>query len=470
MAKLDPATVAPIWYDASTLPREPVRPDITARSVRRCDAGLPPDILEESELRLGTGPIPASRYYSRAYFELEKERLWPKVWQFACWGQDIPNPGDVHVYRILDRSVLIVRQLDSSLKAFHNACLHRGRELCEHHGRRAQLKCPYHFFTWDLAGELKWLPSEWDFPQIEEAKFRLPEVRMEQWNGFVFVNFDRDAVPLREYMGRMAKDWERWDFSDRYKAMHVEKRIRCNWKTAIDAFIEGFHAFASHPQYLASSPDDCSQQDVYPDEPHVSRYQAIIGVPSPRMNPQPSPQETFENVCRLILPEAIGTEEGRLQPGENARAGLARIYQRFYEKAYGVDTAGMSVTELIDQIAYFIFPNTMPWPTLSYPLFYRMLPDPDDPEWCIWETMLFVPFKGERPPSAPVLRLGPEDSFEDLGLGEVGVLFQQDADQLPAVQRGMHNLVGGNLTLTEYLEVRIRHYHQTLDRYLAGDG
>ena len=470
MAELEPIATASSWRDPSTPPQEPVRPDITARSVRDGDDSPPPDILEESDLRLGTAQIPASRYYSRDWFELEKQKLWPKVWQFACWGQDIPNPGDVHVYRILDRSVLIVRQHDGSLKAFHNACLHRGREICEESGRRAQLKCPYHFFTWDLGGEFKWMPSKWDFPQIEEAKFRLPEVRLEQWNGFVFINFDRDATPLRQYLGRMASDWERWDFSDRYKAMHVEKRIRCNWKTAIDAFIEGFHSFASHPQYLASSPDDCSQQDVYPDEPHVSRYQAIIGVPSRRMNPQPSPQDVFENICRLVLPEAIGTEEGRLQPGENPRAGLARIYRRFYEKAYGLDTAGMGTTELIDQIAYFVFPNTMPWPTLSYPLFYRMLPDPEDPEWCTWETMLFVPFKGERPPSAPVLRLGPEDKFTDFGLGEVGVLFQQDADQLPAVQRGMHNLVSGDLTLTEYLEVRIRHYHQTLDSYLGADG
>ena len=456
--------------EPSTFAAEPIKPHLTVQSVRLNDASPAPALLEESDLRLGTKPIPASRYYSRAYFELEKEKLWPKVWQFACWGQDIPNPGDVHVYRILDRSVLIVRQRDGSLKAFHNACLHRGREICEDHGHRTELKCPYHFFTWNLAGTLRWFPSKWDFPQIKEEKFSLPEVRMEEWNGFVFVNFDQDAIPLHQYMGRMTGDWAHWDFSNRYKAMHVEKRIRCNWKTAIDAFIEGFHSFASHPQYLSSSPDDCSQQDVYADEPHISRYQAIIGVPSPRMDPPPSPQETFENVCRLVLPEAIGTEEGRLQPGEDARAGLARIYRRFYDKAYGLDTAAMSTTELIDQVAYYVFPNTMPWPTLSYPLFYRMLPDPEDPEWCTWETMLFVPFKGERPPSAPTLKLGPDGSFEDFGLGEVGVLFQQDAEQLPAVQRGMHNLDKGLLTLTEYLEIRIRHYHQTLDRYLGDDG
>ena len=148
--------------EPSTFAAEPIKPHLTVQSVRLNDASPAPALLEESDLRLGTKPIPASRYYSRAYFELEKEKLWPKVWQFACWGQDIPNPGDVHVYRILDRSVLIVRQRDGSLKAFHNACLHRGREICEDHGHRTELKCPYHFFTWNLAGTLRWFPSKWD--------------------------------------------------------------------------------------------------------------------------------------------------------------------------------------------------------------------------------------------------------------------------------------------------------------------
>jgi phenylpropionate dioxygenase-like ring-hydroxylating dioxygenase large terminal subunit len=468
-----PATRVSGEEEVATYPPELVRFDVTVETVRRDDAIPPPAALaEQSDLRLGTGPIPAARYFSREYFELEKERLWPRVWQFACWGYDIPNPGDVHVYRILDRSVLIVRQRDGSLKAFHNACLHRGREICERSGHRAQLKCPFHFFTWSLAGELKWVPSKWDFPQIDEARFRLPEVRLEEWNGFVFINFDQDAMPLARYIGRMARDWERWDFSNRFKAVHVVKRIRCNWKTAQDIFIEGFHSFASHPQYAVSSPEDSSQLDVYADEPHTSRFQTVIGVPAPRLNPQPTPDEVFDSVCNValpeMLPEAIGTEEARLQPGETARAGIERIYRRAYGRNFGMDTSGMTTTEVVDPIAYFIFPNTMPWPSLAFPLFYRLLPDAEDPEWCTWETMMFTPFKGERPPSAPIIHLGPEDSFEDIGLGAMGLLFQQDANQLPAIQRGMHNLVDCVLNIGEYHEIRIRHYHRTLDQYLGG--
>src|SRR5690606_30193471 len=133
-------------------------------------------------------------------------------------------------------------------------------------------KCPYHYFTWGLEGELKWTPSKWDFPQVEEEKFRLPEVRVGEWNGFIFINFDDEASSFEEYMGpRWIDHWKDWDFNKRYKAVHVEKHINCNWKTGQDAFIEGFHAFASHSQGAAFSSEDCGQVDIWPDSPHMSR-------------------------------------------------------------------------------------------------------------------------------------------------------------------------------------------------------
>jgi phenylpropionate dioxygenase-like ring-hydroxylating dioxygenase large terminal subunit len=462
-----PATAAAQVKRPTTLPPELVRPDICVADVLRRDPVPPPaTLLQNTQTRLGTDPIPAARYYSHEFHELERERLWPKVWQFACWAYDIPKAGDVEVYRILERSVLIVRQRDGSLKAFINACLHRGREICEHSGRRAQLRCPYHYFTWNLNGQLDWVPSQWDFPQLNAEKFQLPEIRVAVWNGFVFVNFDQDAPPLEAYLGRLIQDWDGWDFNQRYKSVHVEKRIRCNWKTGQDAFIEGFHSYASHPQFILTVPDDCSQQDVYAGEPHINRNQFVVGIPSPRLNPQPSDEQVFEALCAGILPQAVGTEEGRMQAGETIRAATARVAGKSYLQNFGFDASRLSTSETIDPISYFVFPNFMPWPSLSYPLVYRFRPD-EDPNWCIWDTMIIVPFAGERPPSAPVVRLGPEDSFEDVpALGALGRVLQQDAAHLPALQRGMRNLVCGQLNLTEYQEVRIRHYHQTLQRYL----
>lgn len=455
--------------DPEPLRPELERPPIVIGEVLRRDPFPPPEnLLEDPQLRLGTDPIPAYRYFSREYAQLEKEKLWPKVWQFACWGQDIPNPGDIHVYRILDRSVLIVRQRDGGVKAFINACLHRGRELCEEHSHQAELKCPYHFFTWGLDGGLKWTPSKWDFPQVDEAKFRLPEIRVEEWNGFLFVNFDSNAPSLAEFMGQRFLDhWKVWDFSKRFKGAHVQKRVNCNWKTGQDAFIEGFHAFASHGQGAAMNPDDCSQVDIFDDAPNMSRFQIILGYPSPRLDPQPTPEETFEYMCAAYLPEALGTPEGRIQEGEDSRDAGARIARKRYAQSFGVDTSNWSTAETLDAISYFIFPNFMPWPTMAYPLVYRFLPT-EDPDWCIWDVMLFFPFEGERPPSCETSVLQPEDSLEEMTqLGGLALVLHQDDVQLPAVQRGMKNLADGKLVITEYQELRIRHYHKLLEQYIG---
>src|SRR5262245_63770879 len=90
--------------------------------------------------------VPAERYYDREFFELEKERLWPRVWQMACRLEEIPEPGDFVEYEICDQSILVVRQADGSIKAFHNACRHRATQLCQGTGRlrAGQIVCPFH--------------------------------------------------------------------------------------------------------------------------------------------------------------------------------------------------------------------------------------------------------------------------------------------------------------------------------------
>lgn len=456
-------------YDPPPLRGEETRPPLYVSDVLRRDRMAPPaSLLEDSRLTLGTDPIPAERYYSPAFAQLEARELWPKVWQFACWGQDIPHAGDIHVYRILDRSVLIVRQRDGGVKAFVNACLHRGRELCEEHGHRAELKCPYHFFTWGLEGNLKWTPSKWDFPQVEEGAFRLPEVRVAEWNGFLFVNFDKDAPDLATHMGaRWHEHWASWDFSKRYKAAHVQKKVRCNWKTGQDAFIEGFHAFASHSQGAALNPDDCGQVDIFDDAPNMSRMQIVLGYPSPRLDPPPAPEETFAMFLYGFMPELAGTPEGEIQPGEDSRDAGARIVRQAYSKRWGVDMSGVSTAETLDAISYFMFPNFMPWGGFAYPLVYRFLPG-DSPDSCIWDVMLFHPFEGERPPSCETVTLDYDDSLmEQTQLGGLALVLHQDDVQLPAVQRGMKNLTDGKLVLTEYQELRIRHFHKLLERQLG---
>ena len=90
---------------------------------------------DRREDAIGTPPqrptlVPAERYYSAAFAQLEVERMWPKVWQVACTVDHVAEPGDYFEYRCGPYSVLIVRGEDGTLRAFQNVCRHRGNSLC----------------------------------------------------------------------------------------------------------------------------------------------------------------------------------------------------------------------------------------------------------------------------------------------------------------------------------------------------
>ncbi|MEO0499333.1 MAG: Rieske (2Fe-2S) protein, partial [Pseudomonadota bacterium] len=123
-----------------------------------------PDMYREDSWRyLGSEPLDADRYTSREFFELEKKRMWPRVWQFAAREEEMPEPGDFVVYENVGKSYLLVRQDDGSIKTFHNVCLHRGRKLRLESGFADEFECPFHGFTWDMKGDLKRVPCRWDF-------------------------------------------------------------------------------------------------------------------------------------------------------------------------------------------------------------------------------------------------------------------------------------------------------------------
>ena len=135
-----------------------------------------PDALRSvANVELGNAPIDTSRYLSRAFYALEKQRLWPRVWQALCRETELAEPGDYYVQDIADVSVLLVRTREGALRAFPNACLHRGRQLkgggAGGFGKSADLTCPFHGFSWELDGRFRGAPCQWDFPHIRPGDF-----------------------------------------------------------------------------------------------------------------------------------------------------------------------------------------------------------------------------------------------------------------------------------------------------------
>lgn len=413
----------------------------------------------------GSGDLPAAAYLDYDFHRREIEHVWRRTWQVACREEVVRDIGSFWVYDIVDDSAIVVRGADGRLRAFVNSCLHRGTRLCEGHGQLQQIRCPFHGFSWHLHGELKTLPCAWDFPHVDAATFGLPELRVDSWGGFVFVSFAPAGPTLAEYLGDLPRHFERWPLERRFTAAHVVKRIGCNWKIVIEAFLETFHISGLHPQSLPFIGDVNSQYDVWPDQPHYSRMINPSGVASPLLGAQTSQQRVLDAAAAFGL-----CSPRRLEPGETARAHIVECIRAATEQRLSIDLSGYSDSEVVDVIQYYLFPNFMPFGGFGSPLMYCMRPGGDDPHHSLFEVWLLLPYpEGSAPPPPAALRvLGEHENFADVEeLSYFGAILDQDAMAMPLVQRGLKSNARGAITLAAYQESRIRHMRETLDFYLS---
>src|SRR3989442_9348707 len=131
--------------------------------------------------------VPKDRYVSPEAHRREVERLWPRVWQIACRADDVPEPGNHVEYTIADQSILVLRDDEGRVRAFHNVCLHRGNLLAPGSGRARRLVCGFHCWSWNLDGSLHSPTYPERFGDIDPEAYHLRPVRVGEWGGFVFV-------------------------------------------------------------------------------------------------------------------------------------------------------------------------------------------------------------------------------------------------------------------------------------------
>ena len=446
------------------------RPRPSVQDVFARDVVAAPDILrqESPATDLGLEDVSVERYFSKAWHDREVEKVWRRTWQLACRLEEIPNVGDHVLYEIVHDSLIVVRSSPTEIRAYVNACLHRGTTLRTEAGCVNKFRCPFHGFTWSLQGHLTELPAAWDFPQIDRAKFDLPEAKVGVWGGFVFINFDPNCEPLESYLEILPAHFEAFALEDRYKAVHVAKIMPCNWKLAMEAFVEAFHVRSAHPQVLAYYGDENTQYDVWPGVRHISRMISVQGVPSPNM-PGVSPEMTIDHMRRDV--PFYGGKPIEVAEGSTARAELAQRARDKIGRSSGRDMSAVSDTEALDLIEYMLFPNTVPWGGQSLPITYRFRPHGDDPERSIMEIMFLFSKApdGSHPEPATVTWLTEDEPWSTAReMGSAAMVADQDTDNLKRIQRGLRATKKPGVTLARYQESRIRHFHQTLDAYMAG--
>ena len=450
--------------DPNLPPGEARCPGPSPQDILDRDGDAPPAALRAERYEfLGDEDVPFERYTSQAFFDREVERLWSRVWQWACREEHVPGIGDYATYEVGPYSVLILRGDDGAIRAFVNSCPHRGMQFVDSDSTgtgKQFLRCPFHGMSWHLDGSLREIPCRWDFPHVDESSFGLTEIPCDTWGGFVFINLDPEATPLTDYLEVLPEHFAGWKLEDRFVSLHMEKVLPGNWKMCMEGFLEAYHVLATHPQGLRASGWANTQYDIF--SRHATRFLQNLSCGNPHFERPVSQAELFE---------FLGYDPKDLPDGVYARQQHADILRKTLGEQMDVDLSGYSNSEMLDSIEYHLFPNACFFPGIVIPLIYRFRPLTVDT--CIHEILMLqpVPEHGPRPKPAAKVKVAMDQSYTEVPAfsgNRLAHVLDQDTDNFKRQWAGMLASLKSGQTLGNYQEARIRHFHKVLDEYLAG--
>src|SRR5262245_20302764 len=184
--------------------------------------------------------LPARRYHDPAIFRHELETIFTRMWLCVGREEDVPRPGDFLTRTVGAESVLVVRDAAGEIGAFHNVCRHRGSRLVSEPAGTGlkQILCPYHAWTYGLDGALRVAPHMEESRDFDRARFGLNRVRLERWDGFLFVNFAHDGPGLREHLGEMAGKFSRYGMGGLRRGRRIHYTVDTNWKMLVENYSE----------------------------------------------------------------------------------------------------------------------------------------------------------------------------------------------------------------------------------------
>ena len=203
--------------------------------------------------------LPASLYVSPQVLQVEKEALFMREWLAVGRAERIPASGDWFTVDLMDEPIIVVRDKEGSVRAMSAVCQHRAMQICEGEGNSSTFKCPYHHWIYGQDGRLLGSPAMERTADFDKAEYGLPPLAVEEWQGFIFVNFDTAAAPLAPTLERYEPYLQNFDLADAVcPGTFTLTDLPWNWKVMFENFNDGYHANRLH-QYLQDfCPSDMS--------------------------------------------------------------------------------------------------------------------------------------------------------------------------------------------------------------------
>jgi phenylpropionate dioxygenase-like ring-hydroxylating dioxygenase large terminal subunit len=423
--------------------------------------------------------IGAEAFTSEAYARAEADKLWPKVWQQAGRIEELKNVGDYFTYDVMDDTIVVVRSEPDKIQAFFNVCQHRGRRLVDGCGNIKQFFCKYHAWRYDLKGKNTFVLDKDDWGDaLKQERLNLQEVKVDTWGGWIWIHMDMNAQPLREYLEPLVTLLDPFEFDKMRFRWRKWGIFNCNWKVAIEAFIEAYHVEGTHPQmvsyanfYTWSTTDglhshkgfderglkNVSESTTYfrpgkGDDARVSIYKMQEEIL--RTVNASTTQVYVDTAKRLVdeLPE--GTP-----PGDVVKHWLAST-RKEYEKM-GVTWPPLTSEQLGKAgNSCHIFPNIALAYGFTFALIYRARPYGNDPNKCIFEAAVLERYPEGKEPHT-------EWEFAQPDSPSWRTVLPQDFENMPQVQRGMRSRGFRGTLPNPKQEQTVSNLHRNLARFMG---
>ncbi|WP_101757182.1 SRPBCC family protein [Oceanicoccus sp. KOV_DT_Chl] len=415
---------------------------------------------------IGKDRIASDRFSSPSYMQQEWPQVWRRVWNMGPRIEQLKSSGDFVTHEFGRESFIFIRDQEDQLRCFFNVCQHRGNRLIHDSGcgNRKILKCQFHAWAWNIDGTIKAVPDADTFPQLANGlpcdELDLAEIRIDCWGGWIWFNIDGKAPPLTEFLGVIPGHLAPYQMENMRLYEYNSFLWDCNWKAGCDAFNESYHFRGIHPQMLKWSEAKASIELLGEHSRMINRY----GTTSP---PYHNDTEIFPELKQWMSFYGMDPEAYQGKP-EDVRLAKQK-YSREMQDTSHYPYQQLRDDQLSDVYHYFVFPNIV-FNTFAEGInTFRFRPHATDPNKMYYDLLLLahIPADQEVKPVHRThnTRVQYSDVFQVPQPTIITDVMQQDADNLQFVQAGLSSEGFKGMYLGDQ-ELRLRHFHNTLDKYM----
>ncbi len=190
--------------------------------------------------------MPPEVYTSEEFLKHELSDIFSQDWFCVGRVSALENPGDYVTQELAGQPIVVIRDRDGTLRAMSNVCLHRMSTLLEGRGNKRSIVCPYHAWTYNLDGSLRGAPAMTLNEGFCKDSYKLPQVRCEEWLGWVFVSLNMEAAPVAQQLTQVENMVSGYDMTNYTETFFETHLWDTNWKVLAENFMESYHLPVCH--------------------------------------------------------------------------------------------------------------------------------------------------------------------------------------------------------------------------------